>query len=543
MSAAILAAMLLAAEPRAADAVLVAPREFLPALKPLIEHRQKQGHGFVYVPTASTPEGIRSGIRDAAKAGGLKFALLVGDAEPAARVDRAVAARCVPAHLEKAVVNVKWGSEPQIASDNWYADLNDDQLPDLAIGRIPADTPAEVARIVAKILAYEQSADFGPWRERVNLIAGVGGFSPILDTVLETATSKLLTSGIPAGYETRMTYGSWRSPYCPDPRLFHLTAVERHNEGCLFWIYIGHGSPTALDQVSVPGERFHIFDVDDCQKLKSAGGAPIALMLACYTAAFDQPQDCLAEELLKADGGPVAVYGGSRVTMPYAMGVMGTAMMDEYFKTRPPTLGEVVLAAKRKMVQPIDETNAAANLNRVLLDGVAAVISPSREMLDAERREHLHLFHLIGDPMLRLTYPDEIGLSAPRDASAGAKLRISGRTKMAGPALLELVCRRDQHKVAPPARERFDPTDKALAAFQGVYEQALDRCWARWALDLPAGEFATDITLPAECRGPCHFRLLVANGSSYGLGATSLYIRQPEAPTQIAQPAANTGAR
>src|SRR5262245_21939795 len=112
MPAVILTLILLSAEPRAADAVLVAPREFLPALQPLSEHRQKQGHGFVYVPTASTPEAVRSGIREAAKGGGLKFALLVGDAEPAARVDRAVAARCVPVHLEQAIVNVKWGSEP-----------------------------------------------------------------------------------------------------------------------------------------------------------------------------------------------------------------------------------------------------------------------------------------------------------------------------------------------------------------------------------------------------------------------------------------------
>ena len=50
---------------------------------------------------------------------------------------------------------------------------------------------------MAKILAYERSQEFGPWRQRVNLIAGVGGFSPILDTVIETATSKLLTSCIP----------------------------------------------------------------------------------------------------------------------------------------------------------------------------------------------------------------------------------------------------------------------------------------------------------------------------------------------------------
>ena len=534
MSCTFLALLLLTAEPLAADAVIVAPREFLPALQPLVEQRQKQGHRFVYVPNGPTPEAIKSGLREAAKAHPLKFVLLVGDAEPAARVDGRVAARCVPVHLERAVVNVKWGSEPEIASDNWYADLNDDHLPDLAIGRIPADTPAEVSRIVKKILAFEQNADFGPWRQRVNLIAGVGGFSPILDTVIETATSKLLTSGIPAGYETRMTYGSWRSPYCPDPRLFHATTVERHNEGCLFWIYIGHGSPAALDQVSVPGERFHIFDVDDCRDLKAAN-SPIALMLACYTAAFDQPQDCLAEELLKTEGGPVAVYGGSRVTMPYAMGVMGTAMMDEYFKTRPPTLGEIILAAKRKTMAKIDEKDALANLNRLLLDGVAAMISPSREMLEAERREHLHLFQLIGDPMLRLTYPAELTLSGPADAQPGAKLRLTGRTAVAGQGVLELVCRRDHHKVPPPTRDRFDPTDKGLAALHGVYQQALDRTWARWSVELPAGDFATDITVPTDCRGPCHVRLLVANGQGYALGSTNLYIRPPQTEAQTAK--------
>src|SRR6185369_9903638 len=224
-----------------ADAVIVAPREFLPALNPLIEYRQKQGRRFAYVPTSVRTDEIRTAIRNIARGGELKYVLIVGDAEPTARMNPTVAARCVPTQLIPATINVKFGSEPQIASDNWYADLDDDNLPDVAIGRIPADSPAELSRIVGKILAYERNNDFGPWRQRVNFIAGVGGFSPLLDTFLEKATSKLLTSGIPAAYDTRMTYGSWRSPFCPDPRLFHATAVERHNEGCLFWIYIGHG--------------------------------------------------------------------------------------------------------------------------------------------------------------------------------------------------------------------------------------------------------------------------------------------------------------
>ncbi len=526
MSSALVVLLLFAADAPPADALIVAPREFLPALKPLIEHRQSQGHRFGYISSMQSAEAIRTAIRQAAGAGGLKHVLLIGDAEPAARTDATVRARSLPVHHHKAVVNVRWGSEPEIASDNWYADLDDDDLPDLSIGRIPADNPADLARIVEKILAYEQAADFGPWRHRVNFIAGVGGFSPLIDGVLETATSKLLTRGIPAAYDTQMTYGSWRSPYCPDPRLFHATTVERHNEGCLFWVYIGHGHTTGLDRVSIPGERFHIFDVDDCRELKVQAGAPIALMLACYTAAFDQPRDCLGEELLRTPGGPVAVYGGSRVTMPYAMAVMGTSMMDEYFQKRPATLGEAILAAKRRMMQPLDEREPLKDANRLVLDGVASILSPGRDQLEAERREHLHLFNLLGDPLLKLAHPADIQLEAPREATPGQKLQIAGTSPLVGRGLMELVCRRDTFKSTPPVRERFDPTDKGLAALHDVYLAANDRCWARWGLDLPGGDFATEIAIPDGCRGPCHVRLLVADGKTHGLGAANIYIRQ-----------------
>ena len=534
MSPVLLALALLAADRSPADALVVAPREFLPALKPLVDHRQAQGHRFGYIPSTQPAEAIRLAIRQAAAGSKLRFVLLVGDAEPAARTDAGVAARSTPTHLHKAVVNVKWGSEPEIPSDNWYADLDDDHQPDLAIGRIPADSPAELSRIVDKILAYERAADFGPWRHRVNFIAGVGGFSPLIDGVLETATSKLLTSGIPAAYDTPMTYGSWRSPYCPDPRLFHDVTVQRHNEGCLFWVYIGHGHATGLDRVSIPGERFHIFDVNDCRQLKAQAGSPIAIMLACYTAAFDQPQDCLGEELLRTPGGPVAVYGGSRVTMPYAMAVMGTGMMEEYFQNRPATLGEAILAAKRRMMQPVDDKDPLKNANRLLLDGLASIMSPSRELLEEERREHLHLFTLLGDPMLRLAHPQEITLAAPKEAEPGQTLQIAGASELVGRGVLELVCRRDQFKTPPPARERFDPTDKGLAALHDAYVAANDRTWARWGLALPGGQFATEIAIPPECRGPCHVRLLVADGKSYALGATSIYIR----PQPTAEPAA-----
>src|SRR5215831_7871522 len=99
MSFALIAFLLIAADAQSPDAVIVAPREFVPALQPLIEHRQQQGHRFAYVSGGGSAESIRGGIRRVAASGALKYVLIVGDAEPATRATPAIAARCVPTHL------------------------------------------------------------------------------------------------------------------------------------------------------------------------------------------------------------------------------------------------------------------------------------------------------------------------------------------------------------------------------------------------------------------------------------------------------------
>jgi len=519
------------------DAIVVCPKEFVPALDPLLAHRHAQGHRIAYVPNTWSPTEIRDAIRKAAKAGGLKYLLLVGDAEPAAETDPAIRARTVPTHRAPAKVNVRWGSEPELATDNWYADLDDDGIPELAVGRLPVDTPQQLSRVVAKILAYEQQLDHGQWRQKINLVAGVGGFGGLVDGVIEMSTRKFLTDGIPAGYTTHMTYGSWRSPFCPDPRLFHNVTLQRHNEGCLFWVYIGHGNVTELDQVAVPGGRFHILNTDDCAKLRGGIGSPIAITLACYTGAFDFEEDCLAEEMLKAPGGPVAVYSGSRVTMPYAMAVMGTEMLGEYFREQPPTLGEVILNAKRKMVASADETDPLKNANRLLLEGIASVMSPNREQLKDERLEHVQLFNLFGDPMLRLSYPQPVELEAPREAAPGDVIAVKGTSKLDGNAVVELVCRRDLLKTQLPPRERFDPSNAGLASLQQDYELANDRVWLSKTVPVQNGEVVTELQIPSDCRGPCHVRVFVQGEKQHAIGSANVYVR-PATPENRAPAAA-----
>lgn len=520
---------LVAANPQPVDTLVVCPPPFVEALQPWLQYRRAQGHEIQLLTRVVDKHQVRDAIRLAAKPGTLRHVLLVGDADPRMRTDRQVRARSIPTHLADAEVNVRWGSEPQLATDNWYADLNDDRVPDVAIGRLTVDTPDELKTVINKIVQYEAST--GTWQQRVNFVAGVGGFGKVADTVLEMATKQFVTEGIPHHYSMTMTYGSWRSPFCPDPRQFRDATVARLNEGCLFWIYIGHGQRRYLDRVRVPGGSFHIMDVRDVPQMASRSGAPIAVFLACYTGAFDEPQDCLAEEMLRQPGGPVGILGGSRVTMPYAMAVMGNALMEEYFQNRQPTIGEVLMHAKQKMVAKAEAGSKANNTlsNRMLLDALASAISPSKDLLEAERLEHVALFNLIGDPLLRMPHPEPLELELAKEVRAGDSLLVKGSTPLQGEGVVELVCRRDRFRSKPPARDQFISDDASLAAYNDAYQSANDRRYSSHAFQSQGGPFSLELPIPVEARGPCYVRITL-HGKQSAAGSQAVYVRSPRKP-------------
>ncbi|QDU95868.1 C25 family cysteine peptidase [Lignipirellula cremea] len=520
----LLSLCLLSADPSsmdtAIDTAIVCPADFIPALTPWVRFREEQGHRFILLDNRQPAEQIQRQLRQLAGQHPLKAVLLVGDAAPTALEAIGVVRRITPTLLSKAKVNIHWGSEPEIASDNGYADLDGDQLPDLAVGRLPADSPAELSTMVRKIIAYETSPDLGLWRRKINFVAGVGGFGAVADTVLETATKKFMVEGVPASYETSMTYSSWRSPFCPDPRKFNAAALYRLNEGCLFWVYIGHGSRTHLDGVRTPEGLYPIMSTRDAPRFAAAAGAPIAIMLACYTGAFDYEQDCLAEEMMRSPGGPVAAISGSRVTMPYAMTIMANELMKEYFTKPTATLGEVLLNAKRRAVE-----TSPNDPQRQLIDMLAAVISPKPELLREERYEHLELFNLIGDPLLRLHRPAAIRLLAAETVVAGEKLHVTGVAPVGGRCTVEIACRRD--RMTENVANRTEYVTQDLARYDNTYFQANNQTYARHVVDLNAGDFEFDLTTPADARGACHVRVYIEGEKSSAQGSADVFVSRP----------------
>ena len=507
------------------DTLVFCPQPFLASLKPWLSYRRQQGHRIEVLAPPATAAELKQQIVVVAAKHKLAHLILIGDA-----YDRMADPKLlVPTEYVLSRTTYKLGAEPEIATDNPFADLDGDGVPDISVGRIPVDSTSELTQYIKRVIAYEsgnvQNVD-AQWQTRLNLVAGVGGFGKLADQLIEQIAKKVITEMVPDTIQTSMTYGSWNSPYCPSPDRFSASAIERFNEGCLFWVYLGHGDRCRLDQVHMPDASHTILDESKIQEVNCRQGNPIAVFLACYTNAFDGDRDCLGELMLKQENGPIATIGGSRVTMPAGMGLMSMAMLDEYFDGSVKTLGEVVLKAKRELSHGEREFKGY----RELIESLSATMLPGQAFED-ECTDHIELMQLLGDPLLRVKRPQPISFTAPNSATAGDTISVAGSVanaanKKLGPLQIRVSYQRDRIKHRFKRRRTFASTPTELAKFQLAYELARDLVCVEQTVPMVDGKFNADIKLPDSAYGDCVITCTSTDSNVVFAGSSKLEIKK-----------------
>jgi hypothetical protein len=378
----------------APDTLVLCPPEFRSVLAPWEALRQRQGHRILVIPPPQKATEIQATIRSAGESGQLRYLVLIGDV-PARHDGRNESSRPeIPTNYVPATINTCWGSQPTIATDVPYADLDGDQLPELAVGRIPADSAEELAAVVRKIARYEQYSQRASPAQRLNLVAGIGGFGAVADALVEAAARQVFLQTVPANWDVQYTSANPHSASCPPPEELHARIRRQLSERALAWIYMGHGLPTELDRVRTPRGFEPILSTADVPGLRCGPQSPLAVLMACYTGAFDSRPDSLAEELLLAEQGPIAVIAATRVTMPYGNTVLGCELLRACVQDRPNELGRIMQLAQRRALEEASDDSLRSSL-----DLVAQGISPPPVDLSAERREHVWMYHLFGDPL------------------------------------------------------------------------------------------------------------------------------------------------
>ena len=509
----------------AVDAVVVRPSAWAPVLQEWKQYRAGQGRSIVELDAELGREEIRSRIAELyfQHPARLRFVVLAADVSSGENAG-------IPTFYRESSALVQFGGDRQIATDNPYGDVDGDDIPELAVARIPADSGQQLQQLLRRIIAYEASADFSQWRRQVHVVAGVGGFGALADSLIEMTTRSFLSSRIPGWSNLSMTQASTDSLYCPDPWRFSEACVDRLNEGGMFWVYIGHGHVKTLDYVRA-GEEYLPILTDEHLPLVDSHYPPIAVFLACYTGAFDAVEDSLAERLVMLPQGPIASIAASRVSGPYGLSMLSDCLLYNFYDRPQPTLGEVFLAAKQRLLtvadEPVQPEQSTAVSQLQMINAIAKALSPKNYSLHSERLEHVWQVHLLGDPMLRVQHPTTLEVESPNRASPGESVSVFGETPVAGRLTIELAYRRDQAR-----RELVDmPTDVATASgrenLQQRYLAANDRTLAMSCVECAPGAFRCEIAIPPDlANGKYCLRLFLESEQSWQVGYRELIVRQ-----------------
>jgi hypothetical protein len=301
------------------------------------------------------PEGIRSFLRYAQNNWDTapKFVLLVGDAtfDPHGNIsDQEV--NGVPTFM----VNTFYGGET--ASDILFAQLDDDLLPDLAVGRVPARDSQQVEVFVEKLLAYENQTEEDVWQHRILAISDTQ--DPIFKAGAEAFLDQFSTI-----YQTELFAFEEKSGDVDDQ------VKDEIEEGNLIVSYFGHGS------INMWGKD-QLFTAETAAELHNDDRLPVMMTMTCLNGLFTHPEvESLAETLLwNSNGGAVTVLAPTSLTLTTDQTLLSRAIIDTLSDNPGSSLGEILLKAQREI--------PSENLGAV---------------------EVMLTFLLFGDPAMHLVYP------------------------------------------------------------------------------------------------------------------------------------------
>lgn len=384
----------LEAEAGTAQLILIAPLAFAEPAQRYVDHKNSLGRTSArlvlledvmaeYAGTDHDPGAIRNFLRQdwltVTMPGEKRFVLLVGNGhyDPLGRISGGWAER-VPAWYDDRNPN------PNM-TDDFYAMMETGNWLDLNVGRLPANTLADVEHYVDKAIVYETGLDAGLWRNRMLFVAddehGKNGAVTYFETTHSEDAESLIEDFVPESYDIERLYlFDYPTVYNPEIRIYGKPAasqrlVDALNDGVALVSYMGHGNNTTWSD-----ER--VFEVGAHLGLLRPSGRPAFFIAAtCSWAEMDLPVGlAFPQQLVNFEGGgAIGILAASRDTGGGSNEVFSRAMLPVFFDH------DVNGTPRRTLAEA---TRIAKNVN-----------------YDWNRRKYLYL----GDPSLLPAFPQDEG--------------------------------------------------------------------------------------------------------------------------------------
>jgi hypothetical protein len=324
-----------------AEYLVIGPRAFLPAAEPLLVRRESQGLSTRAVAFEEIAEAFGAGqpsaeaIREflafayhAWSRPSPRYVVLLGDATYDPRHFLATSwASPLPALWTK--TSYLWTvSDPALAAVN-----GEDAIPDLAIGRVPAQSLEQAERLVLKLLAWEDSGqDLGG---KAVLVADDPDLAGDFEADVEDIRASFLTGRTTEVLKLRELGASTRG-----------AIQDAFDGGASLMSYVGHGGAAVWASENV-------WNSWDPPSLSAQSRQPLLLTMNCLNGYFVAPNfESLSEALLKAPGrGAIAAFSPSGLSLDGPAHQYHRAVMDELTSGKHERLGDAILAAQKTYAQ------------------------------------------------------------------------------------------------------------------------------------------------------------------------------------------------
>ncbi|HEX3086207.1 MAG TPA: C25 family cysteine peptidase, partial [Pyrinomonadaceae bacterium] len=326
-----------------ADLVIIAYKDFVPSLATLAAQRQAQGYVVKIADVDDvydefsfgehTPQAIRDFMSLAKNTWtrAPSYLLLVGDASYDPRNRLSVGNfDFVPTKLVDTGTPLNM-SALEAMSDDWLTDFDGDGIADIAVGRLPVRTVAEANLVVSKIVNYSP-ANTG---NKALLVADTQG-SYFFN--FEAASDQVATT-LPAGMTIQKVYRRLQ----PSDENARANIIADLNSGQSVTIYSGHGNVDIWG-----GSIFTGGDAGALTNLTNGNGLSVVVVMDCLNGYFADPSlKSLAESFLSApNGGAVASFASSGLTIPIGQHEMGLRMFQLLYSGSPMAIGDASRQAK-----------------------------------------------------------------------------------------------------------------------------------------------------------------------------------------------------
>ncbi|MBT3253224.1 MAG: type IX secretion system sortase PorU [Candidatus Marinimicrobia bacterium] len=280
----------------------------------------------------------------------LRYVLFLGDTDYDFRNITGQSKMIIPTFQKNGNTDVS-----SYATDDRYTHIASgefDRLPDIAIGRLPAQTTDQLAVMIDKIISYELTPEPGIWRNSVTLVAD----DPLRPSRTRVEYEHIrdtegLANILPSSMHVNKVYLTEypevqdpNSPYIKKPKARDAFLQQLYN-GTLMVNYLGHGSPTVWAQEEV-------FTASDLGLVKTGMRLPFWVAGTCDWAKYDDVNSsCVPEELmLMENNGAVGILSTTRKTYAVFNEILLSDFFDFLFPEldagRSLTVGDAVMMAK-----------------------------------------------------------------------------------------------------------------------------------------------------------------------------------------------------